>query len=520
MPLFKTAFTTHPTLLRTVPILFFAGLLSALAFAPFFCFPILIITLSFFMWVLNHAQKAKRAALFGFAFGAGLGVSSLGWVCNALMIDNGSFAVFIPVCLIGLALFLGFFWMLSAWVAFYAPSGIKRWIAFACSVVFFEWVRSWFLTGFPWNLIGSVWTDNLYFLQFASVWGVYGLTFVTVMIFTATGLLPNKKPLVFALILASVITAGGWLRLYQATPEDVFGVNLRIVQPNIQQTLKWNPQKAEDNLNTLIRLSKTKNEEITHVIWPESAIPYLLENNPTERLRLMSAIRQGGTLITGALRIVSREKRQLANSIFMIDHLANIVGYADKAHLVPFGEYIPFRNILPLDKVVPIQSDFVAGKKVKTIMVPKAVPAALLVCYEIIFSGRVTDKNNHPQWIVNVTNDGWYGISPGPFQHLGMAQLRAVEEGLPVVRAANTGISALISPYGEILSYKALNTQGVIDTKLPRATEPTIYSQFGYKPFIVFVVLIYLIMIWHSLINIGKRRTNHKKENTKNQKST
>ncbi|MBR3913374.1 MAG: apolipoprotein N-acyltransferase, partial [Alphaproteobacteria bacterium] len=350
--------------------------------------------------------------------------------------------------------------------------------------------------------------------------GVYGLTFVTVLIFTATGLLPNKKPLVFALILASVITAGGWLRLYQATPEDVFGVHLRIVQPNIQQTLKWNPQKAEDNLNTLIRLSKTKNEEITHVIWPESAIPYLLENNPTERLRLMSAIRQGGTLITGALRIVSREKRQLANSIFMIDHLANIIGYADKAHLVPFGEYIPFRNILPLDKVVPIQSDFVAGKKVKTIMVPKAVPAALLVCYEIIFSGRVTDKNNRPQWIVNVTNDGWYGISPGPFQHLGMAQLRAVEEGLPVVRAANTGISALISPYGEILSYKALNTQGVIDTKLPRATEPTIYSQFGYKPFIVFVVLIYLIMIWHSLINIGKRRTNHKKENTKNQKST
>ena len=165
----------------------------------------------------------------------------------------------------------------------------------------------------------------------------------------------------------------------------------------------------------------------------------------------MGAVRQGGTLIMGGMRAVHPEKRTMANSLFVLNDLAEIQGFYDKSHLVPFGEYVPLRGILPMDKIVPIASDFEAGSGVQTIQVPKAPPAGPLVCYEVIFSGQVVDRKNRPEWLINVTNDGWYGLSAGPYQHLGMAKMRAVEEGLPVVRAANTGVSAVFDGCGRII---------------------------------------------------------------------
>ncbi len=468
-------------------ILFIGGILASLAFAPYFIWPLLILGLSVLFYFLNTATSKKQAALFGLSFGFGMGVCSFSWISHALLIDNGSFALFIPIALSGLGIFLGLFFMIPAILAFLSPSGYKRWLAFACWFVLFEWIRSWFLTGFPWNLIGSIWTDYPSILQFAAVMGVYGLSLITVLVFTAPALLPDKKPILITGITFALIIGDGMLRLYQAVPEDVFGVKLRLVQPNIQQTLKWNPQRAAENMSNLIRLSREKNDAITHVIWPETAVPYLLENNPDERLRLMGAVRQGGTLLTGAMRIVSKEKRLLANSIFILNDLADIVGYADKSHLVPFGEYVPLRGILPFDKIVPISSDFVAGIGPETRHVPKAPPASLLVCYEIIFPHAVTQGKHRPEWIINVTNDGWYGDSAGPHQHLGMAQLRAVEEGIPVVRAANTGISAVISPYGELLKTLPLNKEGIIDSALPRAIQVPIYAQLGNIPLFVLI---------------------------------
>lgn len=482
---FKNWLSTRHTGIKAL-ICLLAGMVGAYAFAPWFVWPALLVALTLLMIFLNAATSKKQIVLFGFSFGFGMGIVSLAWVSNALLIDNGAFAVFIPLVLLGLGCFMGIFFMIPALLSYFVQAGVKRWLAFVCWFVLFEWVRSWFLTGFPWNLIGSIWTNYPVLIQFASVMGVYGLSLMTLLLFTAPALLPHKKPLSISLALVAFIIGGSLIRLYQAIPEDVFGVQLRLVQPNIEQTLKWNPQRAEENMSTLIQLSRENNAKISHVIWPESAVPYLLELNPDERLRLMGAVRQNGTLITGAMRVVNQEKRQLANSIFVIDDMANITGYADKSHLVPFGEYVPLRGILPFDKVVPISSDFVAGNGPTTRHVPKAPPASMLVCYEIIFPRAVVSNTpQRPDWIINVTNDGWYGNSAGPYQHLGMAQLRAVEEGVPVVRVANTGISAVISPYGELLHTLALNQRGVLDSSLPRAIGKTFYATFGNIPLFI-----------------------------------
>ncbi len=484
------SFLSHPLpFWKTSFVLFLCGLISFLGFAPYFCFPICLMTFAGLMYVLNQCDSKKHSFFYAFFFGAGLGITSLSWICQALMIDGGKFAFLIPVSLIGFGIFMGLFFACPALCASFTKKGVWRWLAFCCWFVLFEWIRSWFLTGFPWNLIGSIWTNYPVVLQSASIFGVYGLSLITLLFFTSFALLPYKKPLIICSIICLCLISGGAIRLYQHISENVIGVHLRIVQPNIPQTLKWNVQKAEENIDTLIRLSANHNDNITHVIWPESAIPYRIET--VADLRLMSAVRQGATLITGGLRVVNREQKMLANSVFLINDMASVVGYADKSHLVPFGEYVPLRDVLPISKIVPISADFVSGQGIKTTTIPKAPPASLLVCYEIIFPGEVTDNNKkrRPQWIVNVTNDGWYGDSAGPHQHLGMAQMRAVEEGLPVIRSANTGISAVISPYGEILKQLPLNTQGIIDSELPRAAEQTIYGHYGNKPLLAFLII-------------------------------
>ena len=195
-------------------------------------------------------------------------------------------------------------------------------------------------------------------------------------------------------------------------------------------------------------------------------------------MRLMQAVRQGGTLILGGMRLIP-EQKTIANSLFILDDMANIVAYYDKSHLVPFGEYVPFRKFLPFDKLVPIPFDFWEGRGVQTIRAPKTPPLGALVCYEVIFSGAVADQKNRPEWLVNVTNDGWYGLSAGPYQHLGMAKMRAVEEGLPLVRSANTGISAVFDGFGRTKGRLSLGTEGVLDVALPRSLSPTIYARFG-----------------------------------------
>ncbi len=457
------------------------GGLSSFGFAPCFLWPLTALGIFGLIRLLNKEQKHSGCLFKGFFFGFGMGAVSMHWLTHALMIDGGRFFVAIPLVWLFFGLWFGLFFALSAFGASFFESGWRRLLAFSGFFVIFEWVRSWLFTGFPWNPLGNIWNDYLPVMQIVSVVGIYGLSGLTILLFGSIALGFKNRFLWLICSFFCLITVLGGIRLYTQPIGSVWGTHLRLVQPNIAQTLKWDPNEEQKNLATLISLSRENNKGITHILWPESAVSFLVNYDDEERLRLMSSMGQGMVLLTGGMRLVDPKTKLLANSIFVLDDLTDIHGFYDKSHLVPFGEYMPFRGWLPFEKFVPISSDLYEGEKIKTLPVLKTFSAGMLVCYEVIFSGQVVDKNNRPSWLFNATNDGWYGISFGPHQHLAMTQTRAIEEGLPLVRSANTGVSAVIDPMGRILKQLPLGQQGVIDSDLPKALPPTIYARFGVK---------------------------------------
>ena len=460
--------------------LFVYGLISYLAFAPYFIFPILWFSFAV-LAAKNNNTNHKQSFLNAFCFGAGLGVTGMNWLAYAMTIDDSEYTWLVPFIWVGFGLFFGLYYGLTAFLASFSRPGRSRWLAFAAWFGIIEWVRGWAFSGFPWNVVGNIWNNILPILQSVSVIGIYGLGLITVLIFTTPYFGRKLKPTLLAFTALGVLYALGAWRLYDAQNDAVWGIRLRVVQPNIPCTLKWNPKHARQNLNKMIKLSKENNEGITHIIWPESAFSFLINYDDQDRLQLMPAMRQGSVLITGAMRAVDEKARNAANSLVVLDDLTDIRAVYDKAHLVPFGEYTPLRGILPLDKFVPFDSDIVAGPGPHTIFVHKALPAAPMVCYEAIFSGEVVDKTKRPAWLINVTNDGWYGMSAGPHHHFAMAQTRAVEEGLPLVRSANTGISGVVDGYGRIWNKMDLGLEGVVDANLPKALPPTPFSTYGNK---------------------------------------
>lgn len=468
------------------------GLMSGLGFVPYAYIPLLFVTYSLFFLIFMQANSGLSLFFTAFAFGFGVGAFSMSWLVNALLIDAEAFAWAVPLVPIGFGVFFGLFFAFPALLCRKLNPVLPRLLAFAGWVTIFEWIRSWIFTGFPWNLIGSVWVSFLPVLQLAALTGVYGLSLFSIIWF-ATPYLIYKKQYTFALcsIAGFLLVAGfGYFRLYELKPEYVWGVRLRLVQPNIEQSLKWTPDTAEDNFMKHIRLSKSKGfEKITHVLWSETASPYPFDMAEDARAMAMTAVPQNGTLIAGSLRLADKDNKLLSNSIFVLNDFGEIISFYDKSHLVPFGEYVPFRGLLPFDKIVPIASDLKEGSGSKTVRVPNAPPAGMLVCYEIIFPNKVVDSKYRPAWLINVTNDGWYGLSAGPYQHLAAAQMRAVEEGLPVVRVANTGISAIIYPWGQIKSYLPLGTQGVLDDQLPKALNETVYARLGNWIILIFSLL-------------------------------
>ncbi|MBQ3695360.1 MAG: apolipoprotein N-acyltransferase [Alphaproteobacteria bacterium] len=466
------------TFLTSRLFLFLCGLASCLAFAPYFIFPVL--WFSFALLAVKNNQAGHRACFFNaFCFGAGLGVTGMNWLAHAMLLGDGYYAWLVPLIWIGFGFVFGAYYGVTAWLASFAKPGVPRWLAFAGWFCVIEWVRGWAFSGFPWNVVGNIWNGYLPILQSVSVIGVYGLGFLTVLLFTTPYFGRKLRPTLWALLALTALYGLGAWRLYDAANEAVWGIKVRVVQPNVPCTLKWDPREAQNNINKMIRLSKTNNDEITHIVWPESAVSFLINYNEPARLQLMAAMKQGSVLITGAMRGIDPVEQSVANSLVVLDDLTNITASYDKAHLVPFGEYTPLRGILPLEKFVPFDSDIVAGPGPRTIPVERAPAAGPLVCYEAIFSGQVVEKKHRPQWIINVTNDGWYGLSAGPHHHFAMAQTRAVEEGLPLVRSANTGISAVIDPYGRILGSLGLEDEGVIDSPLPKAIPPTPFAQYG-----------------------------------------
>ena len=486
-----------------------AGAISALAFAPFFAFPVLWLTFPVLVWLIDGATAEENAgflrrlvpaAIVGWAFGFGLFLAGLWWVGAAFLVDAAVFGWMMPFAVVILPAGLALFWAFGAALArAFWCEGWPRVIVFAVAFSLAEWLRGHLFTGFPWNAIGYALTPTAVMMQTASLVGLWGLTLAALFVFAVPVLLvaddagsrrANRIVLATAAGLLVAHVGFGVLRLAGGPDPLVPGVHLRIVQPDIPQDERWQLGKADETMQRYVNLSGGGKGAaglagITHVIWPESAFPFLLTERPSAIAAIADLLPPGTTLITGAARAERRpdEARPLIfNSIYVIDDNGEIVGAYDKVHLVPFGEYIPLQGLLRrlgLRQLIALPGGFTAGSRRHTLSIPGAPEAAPLICYEIIFPGAVLEPGVRPGWLLNVTNDAWYGNTPGPYQHFLQARVRAVEEGLPLVRSANSGISAIVDGHGRVIASLALGRMGVVDGGLPASLPPTLYGRFG-----------------------------------------
>lgn len=485
------------------------GLCSSLAFAPLWVLPALLPAFAGLVWLLAGVRRGRSAFAVGWAFGVGHFLGGLYWVGIAMTVDFARFWWFLPISVGGLALGLALFIGLAAWLTWASGTrGFSRLLVLATAWMLAEWLRSWVLTGFPWNQLGSVWAFDAWPIQIVSLGGIWGLTILTLLAAAAPALLGEADlgrrrrlaglagacgPMAAALIF-------GLLRLQSAPAagsETVEGVGLRLVQPSVEQTLKWRADLRAEHVERLIALTRQPAGAIpvTHVIWPETAVPYNLWRDDELRALLGGIVPPDGLLITGAPRYQQGEGSW--NSLYAIDTAGSIVAVYDKAHLVPFGEYVPFRSLLGSLDITVTQGSFEAGDGLKTLALPGLPPASPLICYEVIFSGAVTagDGAPRPAWLLNITNDAWFGRSSGPYQHFAQARLRAVEEGLPLVRSANNGISAVIDPHGRVLGALGQDAVGILDAELPRGLDSsTIYSTLSTFPVVMALLLPALVV--------------------------
>ena len=517
---------------RRVALAILLGALSALALPPWHYVLLVIPAFTGLLWLLDAAAQSPRplraSAVTAWLFGAGHFLVGVHWIAEPFLVDAARHGWLIPFALAGMAGGLALFPAVTglitvALVRYFALAGIARVLAFAAVWVFFEWVRSWVFTGFPWNLAGYVWAATPEVMQAAAFAGILGVSLMTVAASAAPAALAGPGTvggarawiavIIFTAVLPAAIWSAGALRLGAAPaydPDDatamVPGMRLRIVQANIPQRQKWIPELRAGHLQRQIAMSRQPSPRPpTHVIWPETAAPFFLANDDAVRRVAAIAAPRDGALITGAPRRSGGPGAiRYWNAAHVIAGDGRIIANYDKAHLVPFGEYVPLRGILPLDKLVPGQGDFSAGPGRQTLTVPGLPPVSPLICYEAIFSGAVARRDARPGWLLNLTNDAWFGTFAGPQQHFAIAATRAVEEGLPMVRAANTGISAVIDPYGRTVVSLGLGVEGVLDSGLPRALPaPTPYARWGNA---LPAGLLGLVALLIGLLRINRRR--------------
>jgi apolipoprotein N-acyltransferase len=485
-----------------------AGAISALAMAPFDAWPVLFLTFPTLLWLIDGAGGGlggvAAAALTGWCFGFGYFVAGLYWIGYAFLVDAPTFGWLLPFAVIGLPALLAIFTAAGVALARALWSrGAIRVLTLAVALTAAEWLRGHLFTGFPWNAFGYALAAPLALAQSAALIGLWGQTFIAVAVFASPATLTDdraetRRPwLPFALGIAVLAGLGGYgaWRLVRTPTQLVDKVHLRIMQPNLQQDVRFNYAARREVMARYVALSDraagenaSGMKDVTHLIWPESPFPFFLTREADALAAITQLLPQGATLITGAMRLaepVDPADPRAYNSIYVIDHSGAILALYDKVHLVPFGEYLPFERTLErfgLQELTKQRGGFLAGDRRRIVAIPGAPATLPLICYEIIFPGEMLPAGPRPGWIVNVTNDGWFGISTGPYQHFAQARMRAIEQGLPVVRAANTGISGVIDPLGRVINSLPLGRDGVIDSALPRAIAPPLYARAGDLP--------------------------------------
>ena len=485
---------------RRALVAFLAGALSVLAQAPYDFFAVCFISFPVLVWLLDGAtverparflRRLRPAFAVGWWFGFGYFVAGLWWVGGAMLVEADSFAWAVPIAVIVLPAILAVFYgAATALARLFWTDDIGRIAALAASFALFEWLRTFLFTGFPWNPIGYAAMPTPLLMQSASVVGMVGMNALAVLVFSMPALLAGYRNVRIGLALALLLVAAhagfGYYRLGLPDAQPVRSLPVRIVQPAIDQAAKLDRASRDDIFRTLLNLSAAPlaadRPKPKLIIWPETSLPFLLTDRPDALVAIGELLSDGQVLLAGNVRAEGQGKGgdRYYNSVVAINDQGEIIDAVDKLHLVPGGEYLPFSELFRqfgIDRIVAMPTPFSAGTVRHPITVVDGLRAAIFVCYEIIFPDEVADGVRGADFIVNVTNDAWFGDTPGPYQHFRSAQIRAAATGLPLLRAANNGISGAIDSRGRVIDAFALNVRGEMDVLLDIPTPSP--SPFG-----------------------------------------
>jgi apolipoprotein N-acyltransferase len=488
------------------------GVAAGLAHPPFGLLPGLL-GYAGLLALLDRAspERPMRSAFWrGWCAAFGYFVVSTWWVGEAFLVDAAAHGWMAPFAVSVLPAGLALLWGTAA-VLYrrFAPPGAQRVLVFAAAFGLLEWVRGHILTGFPWNLPGQTWAAGGAVSQNAAWLGAYGLTVLTLAIAAAPAVrLTRRRPArtsVAAVGVAAAVLAGlyGW-GAYRLEPAALTPLRVRVVQANVDQKDKWRPENLDRIIADYVALSTRPGAEPDVIIWPEGALPAamntVLSPGFASGAVLAEALRPGQTLMMGGFRVAGTYDDPLYYSslFYLWRDQGALAGAAvfDKHRLVPFGEYLPLEDLLePLGvkKLVAVGDGFTPGPPPRpvTLRRPRLPLVQPLICYESLFPGFTGRAGPRPAWIVNISNDAWFGATSGPWQHLNLASYRAIEQGLPIVRSTPTGVSAVVDPYGRIKPGQRLpiGAAGIIDAHLPAALPRTFYARWGEIPFWVLTIL-------------------------------
>ncbi|MDQ3139221.1 MAG: apolipoprotein N-acyltransferase [Pseudomonadota bacterium] len=483
-----------------------AGLISATGFEPLGLWPLTLIAFAWLMWMLQRAPSMRSALARGWWFGVGNFVLGLNWIATAFTFQSAMPVWLGWIAVVLLSLYLAVYPAMAAGLAW--RYGRKDWLAlvfiFAAAWIVTEWLRATMFTGFAWNPVGVALLPTAA-ARLSTIVGTYGLSGIA-MLMAGALLLVFERYRKSGLILLAVVAGASLIKLgFDGASAGAAGVPISIVQPNIGQSEKWTEGFEERNFARLQGLSAAGRSGPRLLLWPEAAVtdPLQDERRALPYRRRAVAVQQKvaallgprDLLLTGGVTFQSDDGIAVdsaTNSVFAIDARGRILGRYDKAHLVPYGEYLPARPILSrlgLSRLAPGSIDFDSGPGPRTLALPGIGKIGFQLCYEIIFSGEVVDRADRPDLIFNPSNDAWFGRF-GPPQHLAQARLRAIEEGLPVLRSTPTGISAVIDADGQILAQIPWRKAGAINALMPPAKEPTTFARLGNIASFLFALLL------------------------------
>jgi apolipoprotein N-acyltransferase len=498
---------------RRSAVAFLAGAFAVLAQAPFDFFAACFLSFPVLVWLLDGTAGEPGAGILrrfspafgaGWWFGFGYFVAGLWWIGNAVLVDGEGFEWALPFAVVALPAVLAVFYGLAAVLArLLWTDHLGRIAAIAFAFGLAEWLRATLFTGFPWNAIGYAAMPVPLLMQSVSVAGLFGMSALSVFVFSMPALFAGRRHRAAGIFLALVLVAAdlgyGYFCLSMPASNAAKSLRVRIVQPAIDQTEKWDRTVRDRIFKHLIDMTQSPPAKGSGkpdvIVWPETAVPFLFTERPDALTKIGEVLDKGQLLLAGAVRVETGAGAapRFYNSILAIDDSGEITDAVDKLHLVPFGEYVPFQALLGrlgIDKLVELPGPFFAGAERHPIILPNGAAALPFICYEIIFPGEGDREAARSDLIVNVTNDAWFGNTPGPYQHFRQAQVRAVELGLPLIRAANTGISAVVDAHGRILDALAINAVGVLDVdfRLDRGADPHIGtpSKNGFLIIIIF----------------------------------